>query len=324
MEIVKNYQQWNVLHYSWDSVDHFTQDFVWRPGIHTIKFGAVDFEIDILLSNCLPTVDMLRVPIIFSGALSKRGAKTGPFFSGRKISETFEVPSISVADPTLDMNPELTLGWYTGGLERDFSSALANLLSSLSETLEKELLLVGGSGGGFAALNLIRQLGNKVSVFVWNPQTDIYSYAERHVKDYLRQVYSFAYSTLSRVDWKEYCRPRTDRYFSTNVLTTDLLVQCQSTLYLQNRSDWHYESHLLPLWKLCSDRELVHGINNIDSHHTVVVHDLAKGHDPINPDIIGRIIRKLSFSPGSISDNFDEEWLEEMNALALAKGEETL
>lgn len=324
MKITKNYQQWNVLHYSWDSVDHFTQNFVWRPGIHTIKYGPTGLEIDILLSNCHPTVEMLRVPIIFSGALSKRGSKTGPFFSGRKISESFEFPSISIADPTLDMNPELTLGWYTGGLETDFSSALANLLSSLGESLEKELLLVGGSGGGFAALNLIRHLGKKVSIFVWNPQTDIYSYAERHVKDYLRQVYSFAHSTLSRIDWKEYCRPRTDRYFSTNVLTTDLLVQSQSTLYLQNRSDWHYESHLMPLWKLCSDRELAHGINTIDSNHAVLVHDFAKGHDPIDADLIGTIIRKLILSPGSIQDNFDEKWVREMNAYTFAKGEDTL
>ena len=309
MVITKNYKQWKCLHYSWDSVDHFIENFSWRPGVHSVRFQDMNLEVDIMLSELRPDSSLVRLPVLFSGAISKRGTKSGPFFSGLKIARTFEFPMISIADPLLDSKPELSLGWYTGGTEDRLVEALSNLLGSISACLKVELLLAGGSGGGYAALNLSRELADRASVFVWNPQTDIYNYGERHVKEYLRQVFSFAHSTLARSDWKTYCRPRTDRIFATDVLVRDLLKAPKKLLYLQNRTDWHFETHLRPLWKLSSSADLITGLNAIDEDHVIAVHDFASGHDPLDPDLIGSVIKELAYGEKSLGDVFNQEWL---------------
>lgn len=307
--IQKNYKQWKCLHYSWDSVEHFIEDFTWRPGVHTIRFQAMNLEIDIMLNDVQPDSSLVRLPILFSGAISQRESKSGPFFSGLKIAKTFEFPMISIADPLLDSKPELSLGWYTGGTEDRLIEALSSFLVAISACLKVELLLAGGSGGGFAALNLSRELAERASVFVWNPQTDIYNYGERHVKQYLRQVFSFAHGTLARSDWKAYCRPRTDRLLATNILVRDLLRLPKKLLYLQNRTDWHLDMHARPLWKLSSSADLTAGMNAIDGEHVVVVHDFASGHDPLDPNLIGSVIREFAYGEKPLGEVFNEEWL---------------
>lgn len=307
--IAKNYRQWNCLHYSWDSVDHFAEDFSWRPGIHSIYFHSMNLEVDIMLTGSLPDSSLLRLPILFSGAIPKRESKSGPFFSGLNIAKKFEFPMISIADPLLDSKPELALGWYTGGTGDRLVEALSNLLASVSTSLKVELLLTGASGGGFAALNLSRVLAERASVFVWNAQSDIYNYGERHVKEYLRQVFSFSHATLGRSDWKTYCRPRTDRIFSTNVLVQDLLKAPKKLLYLQNRTDWHLDTHLRPLWKLSSGADLTPGLNSIDGDHLVFVHDFASGHDSLDPHLIGSVVKELAYGDKSLGEVFNEEWL---------------
>lgn len=295
---MNNYSQWNVLHYLWDNISDFKARWSLLPGIHTIIFANQSLSIDVMVNEYVQLPTSGIVPVFFSGAISNRKSKTGPFFTGRSITGSDKLPLISIADPTLDVDPELEIAWYAGLPGQHLTEAIAEILSAIHESTSKELLLVGGSGGGFAALQLGRILGDKVSLLVWNAQTDIYEYSERFVKKYLRCSFGFAHATLNSSTWKEYCAPRTSKHVDMHVLYDDTLTRPRRILYLQNETDWHREKHLIPLWNLSSDVPIKSGVNSLDNDHQVLVHDLANGHEPPSPNLVKAILVQM-LDPGS-------------------------
>lgn len=286
----KNHSQWKTLHYLWDSVNDFEERWNGISGLHTVLFPESNISVDFLVNDLVQNCKSDTLPVFFGGAISNRAGKSGPFFSGRNLSESFNLPMIAIADPSIDAHGELSIAWYTGAPSENLQSKLVSLLIAISRSLGRELILVGGSGGGFAALTFGHQLGERCSVLVWNPQTDIYRYSERFVKVYLRSLFGFAHSTLARTDWIDYCRPRTDRSVRTNILDAKTLRAPRRVLYLQNATDWHREAHLNPLWNATAPGAVENGKNFIDENHLVFVHELASGHEPPSTSEIGRLL----------------------------------
>ncbi|WP_418909106.1 hypothetical protein [Glutamicibacter endophyticus] len=293
----KNYKQWKNIHYSWDDIDHFKEYGGLFPGVHTVTFQDGSLSVDFICNKHVLSARGRVLPVFLTGAISDRQKKQGPFFTGLGITNELEIPMISISDPSVDTDAELNLAWYAGGLSNRVTDSIIELLEVISETLEAELLFIGGSGGGFAALQLSRTFKDNCSVFVWNPQTDIYEYSERHVKLYLRSQFNFAHSSLARDDWKQFCKIRTGKWIQSSVLDADTLRAPRRLVYLQNTTDWHKDKHLLPLWISSCNKELSNGENYLDENHLVYVHDLASGHNPPSAEIIKRVVDSL-VNPG--------------------------
>lgn len=289
----KNYAQWKVLHYMWDSVEDFKSRWNGLAGVHTIAFDNDAPAIDIYVNEFVAQKGHDVQTVFFNGAVSKRDRKAGPFFSGLGICFNYKLPLIAVADPTLDDDLDIDLGWYLGGPDDFFEPNLRSILSAIAEILCRELIFVGGSGGGYAALNFARHFAGSSSALVWNPQTDIYEYSERFVKSFLKSRFGFAHSTLARSDWKEFCKIRTSNKITTDLLDVTTLASPRRLIYLQNSTDWHRKSHLEPLWNLTNDTPLFDGKNKIDSNHIVVVDKFAEGHAPPSSKLIASILYQL-------------------------------
>lgn len=288
-----NYAQWKLLHYMWDSVQDFKARWNGFAGVHTIAFADNQPSIDIYVNEFVAEQKHSTQTVFFTGAVSNRNGKKGPFFSGLGICFNSKLPLIAIADPTLDNDMEIGLGWYLGGPNDSYENNLHNLLVAVQEVLSRELIFVGGSGGGFAALNFARRFSGDCSVLVWNPQTDIYEYSERFVKAFLKSRFGFAHASLAKQDWKEFCKIRTDGRISTDVLEARTLTNPRRLIYLQNKSDWHRQSHLAPLWKLHMEDPIVDGTNRIDENHLIIVDEFAEGHAPPSSKLIASILRQL-------------------------------
>ncbi|MFD1376378.1 MULTISPECIES: hypothetical protein [unclassified Glutamicibacter] len=289
----KNYRQWQVLHYVWDNLSDFKNRWIMLPGIHTIQFGKDESPIDIYVNEYINASDFKAQPVFFTGAISSRGDKKGPFFSGLGLTNNKKLPLIAVADPSLDDDASLSLAWYTGGPTDNFTANLLATLTVLQESLKRELIFIGGSGGGFAALNIASRFKGDSTALVWNPQTDIYEYAERFVKAYLRSRFNFAFATLGSPDWKQFCKSRTDSKVHTHVLRSQTLTAPRRVIYLQNSADWHRSKHLKPLWSMTTQKELQEGVNSLDDNHIVFVREFAEGHAPPPSTLIGSLLEQL-------------------------------
>lgn len=124
----------------------------------------------------------------FSGAVKNKGLESGPFFSFSGISSSIGLPLISFSDPSLMLDSNLTLGWYLGNKYiPDYVERIAGLLDSISRETGKRLILAGGSGGGFAALNIANKMHQKdrALALVWNPQVVISNYYKTAVDRYI-------------------------------------------------------------------------------------------------------------------------------------------
>lgn len=84
------------------------------------------------------------------------------------------------------MDTDVPLGWYAGNEEiPDLQTQLVRLLERISDCTGARLLIIGGSGGGYAAIQLGLSLRCRTSVLVWNPQTAIADYVPKFVTQYL-------------------------------------------------------------------------------------------------------------------------------------------
>ena len=128
-----------------------------KEGNHS--FNNDGFPVDIYTSG-LKNLHQKKILVIFSGAISKRENKSAPFFSGKNIAKTLDLPLIAISDPTLALSKSLSLSWYAGNeYFKNISVVINNLLKNIQNKYDTELLLVGGSGGGFAVLNQLSLFG---------------------------------------------------------------------------------------------------------------------------------------------------------------------
>lgn len=199
------------------------------------------------------------VPVVFSGAVSNRSTKIGPFFSGRNLLSQVGEAGIMIADPSLDIDSRLNLGWYAGhSAQPRLAQQIASILFKVSEIFGNEFLLVGGSGGGFASLVVGDLLGELASVFVWNPQTDIIKYNPGAVERYFKIAFN-KQGVLSKT-----AKQLQDQGTITSALGSE--NRARRVLYAQNSDDWHVDGHAKPFcaanrlqWRgrgrYCNDKE---------------------------------------------------------------------
>ncbi|USY25119.1 hypothetical protein NIZ92_17720 [Alcaligenes sp. 1735tsa3] len=182
-----NYTRLNTPIYHFTSVEEAVPNFS-HEGLYSINIGHPDLPLDLLVKNFNNTRKD-TVIIAFAGAVPNRQQKSPPFFEFTGISQQLSssVPFIAIADPSLYMDQTLNLAWYAGNKYLpDLQQQIARLLDLIAEFYGCRLVLLGASGGGFAALNTLAILStDNASVFTWNPQIKIANYEAWAVKRYL-------------------------------------------------------------------------------------------------------------------------------------------
>nr|WP_246482778.1 heparinase II/III family protein [Brachybacterium halotolerans] len=117
--------------------------------------------------------------VLFHGAIDRARIEL-PYFQRIRYQRTLGAgPTIAVSDPTLDLSESLRLGWYLGTTELDLIRKIADVISTYREALGvRNVVLQGGSGGGFAAIAASIYVPGSIAV-AFDPQTDLPAYSAR-------------------------------------------------------------------------------------------------------------------------------------------------
>ncbi len=248
-------------------------------------FTEGENHVDFLLSGMETLPSSRAVLVCCSGALTSREGTSAPFFSGVEIAKKLGVPVISVSDPTLARSHRLFLGWYAGhdGCV-DLPNYIASLLDSFVERTGASLILMGGSGGGFASLLLLSLLNtSQASAFVWNPQTSLSRYLPKPIKRYLEVAFPSLAVSSDIQDTLEL----SGILYNLDSRASSLIAQTRAILYLQNKSDWHVESHAKPfLEKFGNSERFSEGVFSFNKNVAYWEGDWGEGHTPPSKDMI--------------------------------------
>lgn len=208
-----------------------------KPGVH------LDFYSELMPADTLF--------IAFHGAL-RPGKDLYPRFervaSLKRRSNTF----ISFADPTWHLNPAMSLSWFLGGPDWDALDPIEDVIhKAMNATQATNLVFVGGSGGGFAALRASIRFRGSLA-YVQSPQTVVTRYVPETVETYFGSVWGrpkqeVAMSQLHRFDLASLYRMNSGVNY---------------VYYLQNLNDpVHIRDHYKPFKR-------VHGITEVHGMST--------------------------------------------------------
>lgn len=194
------------------------------------------------LGQLVPSTYLLDGPgdvltIYFHGATDRSRLSMPRFERMRSFSQLGLGPVMFFSDPCLDLDSRMMLSWYVGNEDVDLHLAIARMIEAYAERkgLEK-ILLVGNSGGGFAALQLGAYLeGTRVVSF--NPQIQIDHYVPR-----IAETAHWALFGRSTVSDDPVNAPRMDLIERYRRIGFD-----QDVVLIQNPGDdMHHQDHFLP------------------------------------------------------------------------------
>lgn len=206
--------------------------------------------------------------VLLHGAVERTKVQL-PMFQRKRFHKSLHIgPAIFIADPTLDLRADLKLGWYLGTSDVDLHRELAVLIEQFRIAAgASKVLVVGSSGGGFAALQIAGHLPESVAL-AFSPQTDLDAYVAR----FRRAAYEAAFGVPSLTADDER-RARTSALVHYEGL--DLLPRAHVVSNSGDQS--HVVGHLEPLRRLYASRDA--------SRLTVADSFLGNGHrSPSNED----------------------------------------
>lgn len=218
--------------HAFSSYKHFEHSGLLPTGWFSIDYAGypVDFFYD-------PSENAQTTIVFFHGSTTQ-DVKL-PVFTGSGITKGLEVNRLSISDPSiaLDENRELILSWYIGSAKQPnlqfFIETVIRRILQISGT--PHLIFMGGSGGGFAALEMSRRFGKSLA-FAMNPQIDLSNYYPRLVSEYLRLSWDGMSSLSDLPDGVTYNLRATYNQAVTNTIA-----------YRQNTRDSHHTTnHQIP------------------------------------------------------------------------------
>lgn len=227
-----------------------------KPQLHTVDLGPL------VLPMALAPDPGTVLTVQFHGAIDRNKTQV-PIFQRMEFQRGLDTgPTINIADPTLDLSSSLRLGWYMGVTELDLHASIARQIRTAADALGTDkIVLQGGSGGGFAALQVGSFLPD-ASVVAFNAQTDVRSY----------HAHSAAAAFEAAFGDRE---APTDPALIRRVSVIDRLSDGGSlgNVYLvTNPGDtFHAKHHEQPLSAFLASR-------SIASSHETILYDLGPGH----------------------------------------------
>lgn len=180
MKIYVDYKKWEYPQYKYGQKKTLTIDVLNKSGIHSFASGVSGLSLDFLsLGFGKEYANSKSFLVVFNGAVGEttRATAVAPFFSGTGLSNLMKMPLLAVADPTLALDDRITLAWYAGNHHvKDIYESIASAIDSIATKTGRTPIFVGGSGGGYAAIQTISRTKHSGSCVVWNPQTSIGAY----------------------------------------------------------------------------------------------------------------------------------------------------
>lgn len=223
------------------------------------------------------TMDLLYAPpenpsdtilVSFSPAVTNPKI-TRPYFVGAGIFRTLNAHKLYISDPSLELNDELKLAWFAGNSEqRTLQEDLAKIIRNVvQQSGAKNIIMVGTSGGGYAALYYSLQFPKSLA-YVVNPQTNLLKYHKQHVAKYAKFAWGMGYEKAVEVLPKRTVTSVVDHYAKT---------VGNSILWLQSITDVHHiENHMIPLLKT---------VPNSTDIRVLLGEDWGPGHHPAPRDL---------------------------------------
>ena len=287
---IKDYSRWGDRHYVHDDATAFgtALSMEGAAGVHSLRMRDGE-TIDVLVVG-EPGRDGRAIPIFFNGAVPARQEKTGPFFSGGRVGPAVASGYLSVSDPAVDREPDVSLAWYAGHEGSDTRKTIISALETVSSVYRRELVLVGGSGGGFAALYYASHVRGDASAFVWNPQTDILAYNRGFVDTYLTR--SFPEHCAAVEEPATWLSQRSEECVAADIHRSVVTREhhdpraIRRLLLLQNISDWHLTGHTVPYLKAHGFLSVGTGGYVLSPNLAVQVADWGQGHAPLPTELV--------------------------------------
>ncbi|GIX24536.1 MAG: hypothetical protein KatS3mg122_1767 [Caldimonas sp.] len=190
---------------------------------------------------------------------------------------------LCVADPTLELNRDLQLGWCLGSLENCATEELVKLviMFARAQSIPRDrIVFYGSSAGGFAALALAARLDGSVAVAI-NAQTDALAY---HVSKQVALVRQWCFS-----GWDEE-RIRDTFADRVNMISRWDNVGRSRVVLVQNELDeHHYSIHFKPFWESLGGGRAAMGICRAGKHVAWVYRD-ERGHVPETLEMARKIV----------------------------------
>ena len=248
-------------------------DFNLKMGEHRYRIEGERLPIDIYCR----LVDRTQPLIIFGQGLVKRDEVELPRFQRLDWVGQFRENIMILSDPTLELDPELGLGWMLGTADHYILPRISEVVQRARDQIglkNQQLLFYGTSAGGFSSLMLASRLEGS-SAFVNNPQTDVLKFRRGGVARLLR----VAFGGISIAEAAQ--------RFGTRFSFVEAVLQGATVpriYYLQNILDAdHYEDQMLPL--LSALRSVAHGISDDDDPRRLIMLDLytdeSRLHNPV-------------------------------------------
>lgn len=178
--------------------EKFKVPLVHQRGIDRIQFGPHPVAIHTVPVEEVPSLDFYaklapadELYVSLQGAATPGKLRYPSFW--RITSMRNRVPAfIAIADPSLQLSDDdmFGLAWYTGGRDWDPMPQLTNIVrQAMAHVGASRVMLLGGSGGGFAALRMASQFPNSMA-FAQDPQTAIIDYNPIHQRRLMKAGWS--------------------------------------------------------------------------------------------------------------------------------------
>ncbi|MCO4276556.1 D-glucuronyl C5-epimerase family protein [Pseudarthrobacter sp. HLT3-5] len=176
--------------YTWDSIESsmvVTDGYRGHRARHIVRAKGTPEDFLNISSLYVPgESNVLIVPL--HGALVRENV-TLPRFEWQAALAHRPDHLLFLADTTLDHSDVLTLAWYIGTQKDDLTRKLATYIRHVAKQLGIEtIVLLGSSGGGYAAISIGTYLENSCSI-AFTPQTNVWDFTPGHSKNLMNEVF---------------------------------------------------------------------------------------------------------------------------------------
>jgi pimeloyl-ACP methyl ester carboxylesterase len=184
-----------------------------------------------------------RLFVILGGAVPDRHQTLLPRFFRFTWASDFPGPVLCIADPTLQLDERIRLGWYFGRSDANATKGLVEVVQTFTAALGlrcDQIIAYGSSGGGFAAMQLAARIGDGATAVAINAQSDVLRFAQENAVEQFLSV----------------CTGGMNLETARNVFGDRLLLESAwnipsarraRCLLVQNRRDHHhFDEHLRP------------------------------------------------------------------------------
>lgn len=278
-----------IKNYAYESLDVFLERDKYASGVHKIRVEEGVFLDILIFKKPWNIPSSSRIPVFFSGALTGRENTSPPYFSGSSFARELGQGIIAISDPIFYFDDQITAGWYTGLPRWHTQSAITQILEKFIQLYHRDILCIGGSAGGFAALEAASSVRG-AAAFVWNAQTSILDYQGYHIRNWMNLLFGEKWARGGH--WRNRAEELLDGTDIIYDLTT--LPLPEDFLYLQNDTDWHVESHMRPYVDKQEMSEVEDGLYQGTARQTIGLTHFGDGHARPPRELIVRIAREMA------------------------------